>query len=458
MKVLQNLRMFLIASMGFSCISSYSSRSHCSSHSPGSSGGPAQSFNEVLHAFEQGYTELGIDIPSFDYRDELRSIPGPAALEAQDAFFAKTRAALAGIPRGSLSPEEQVSYDHLLYEIEYNSRRIALSKEWRTSDHAIPAGGLSTLPGWYAQRITRFTNVEITPEELFAFGEKEVARVKDEIRRIQNQLGYADDPQRFQQSLQKEEFLLREKNQILDRYAEINRIVKSNLYKLFSDTAVSEIAFMEWPGADRFTPPGYYSPQGDNAYGMPVFHFNFHDGTHNVRAMEWLFMHEAVPGHHYQWWMRNQAKPQPSYRSLFSYSGNFEGWAAYVEYHGKTLGLYSDPYSELGKWEWDLVRSTRILIDVGIHHYGWTYDKAMECWKSHITGQDHIAEREIIRCTNWPGQALSYKVGAWKIQEMADRLRMSQPDFDIKAFHRQYLAFGQVPLEVIEMHIGNADH
>jgi uncharacterized protein (DUF885 family) len=230
--------------------------------------------------------------------------------------------------------------------------------------------------------------------------------------------------------------------------------ILSNLCVFFYDCGVCFIAFMEWRGGDRFNLPVYYSPAYDNPYGMPVFLFNFYNERHNTRSMEWLFLHEAIPGHHYQWWMRDKIQSQPAFKSHFSYSGNFEGWAAYVEYFGKELGAYRDIHSELGKWEWDLVRSTRILIDVGIHALGWTQAEAMACWKSHISGQDEIAEREFTRCTNWPGQALSYKVGAWRIQKMADKLKSIQGNaFSLPRFHQAYLHTGQTPLSVIESNI-----
>ncbi|MEK7254608.1 MAG: DUF885 family protein, partial [Bacteroidota bacterium] len=125
-----------------------------------------------------------------------------------------------------------------------------------------------------------------------------------------------------------------------------------------------------------------------------------------------------------------------------------------VEYLGKDIGLYRDAYAELGKWEWDLVRSTRILIDVGVHHFGWTKDEALACWKKHVAGQDEIAEREVVRCTNWPAQALSYKVGAWRIEQMAEWLKKENPAaFSLPAFHRAYLMTGQAPMEVVEKNI-----
>lgn len=411
----------------------------------------SESFEELMRAFDNGYAALEIPQPAYDYKDELQSIPDLASIERQLHFFHEMDVRLHKISREDVPGPERLNYDHLRYEIDFNLQRLALERAWRSSgDSQIPTNGLSSLsPEWYQYRIKRFTCVDISPVELFAFGESEVARVKEEIRRIRVSLGFAKDSIGFNEYLKSEEFILNDKQEIITRYNQIKEVVYSSLDTLFSQTEVSNVEFMEWPGADRFTPPGYYNP--DNAYGVPVFHFNFHGSRHNRRSMEWLFLHEAVPGHHYQWWIRQRLPDQPAFKRHFSYPGNFEGWAAYVENLGKDLNVYRDPYSELGKWEWDLVRSTRILIDVGIHHFGWSHDDAITCWKKHIPGQDEIAEREVIRCTNWPGQALSYKVGAWKIKQLRDKLLEKNPQrFSLRVFHDAFLRMGQTPLSVIE--------
>ena len=409
-----------------------------------------------MQAFGQSYEALNIPDGSYDYREELGAIPDPAHIGRQLAFFEKMQAELRHFKREKLATAERLQYDHLDFEIRLNQERLALEKSWREAPpSAIPSEGLYKLPkGWYPYRIHFFTGVNITPEELFAFGETEVASVKVEIKRIQASLGFAGDSAGFYKRLQSDEFYLTDKAEILRQYEEIKSTVHKNLENLFKDTEVADFAFMEWANAGPFTPPGYYSPADGNAYGKGVFHFNFYGGRHNRRAMDWLYIHEAVPGHHYQWWMRNQLPEQPAFKRHFYYPGNFEGWAAYVEYLGKEVGLYRDVYAELGKWEWDLVRSTRILIDVGIHHFGWTKEQAIACWKMHISGQDDIAEREVVRCTNWPAQALSYKVGAWKIRQMAERLKKENPEaFSLPAFHRAYLMTGQTPLEAVEKNI-----
>ncbi len=415
-------------------------------------------FTQFMQQFDQGYAALDVPGYRYDYREELAAIPDSAHIGWQLVFFEKMQRGLQRFQRDKLATNNRLQYDHLEFEIRLNLERLALEKAWREAPSAaVPADGMSKLPkGWYQYRIHRFTSVYITPEALFDFGEKEVASVKGEIRRIQATLGFANDSAGFYKKLRSNEFILTDKAAVLRRYEEIKSVAYANFGKCFSDTDVPDIAFMEWEGADRFTPPGRYNPVDNNPYGTAVFHFNFYGNRHNRRVMDWMFIHEAVPGHHYQWSMRNRLPEQPAFKRHFSYPGNFEGWAAYVEYLGKDIGLYRDAYAELGKWEWDLVRSTRILIDVGIHHYGWTNEQAIACWKTHIPGQDDIAGREVLRCTNWPGQALSYKVGAWKIQQMAGQLKKENPKtFSLPAFHRAYLTTGQTPLEAVEKNIAD---
>ncbi|MCK6690772.1 MAG: DUF885 domain-containing protein [Thermoanaerobaculia bacterium] len=415
-----------------------------------------EAFEQLMSRFDREYEALNIPPGNYDYRQEMQAIPGLEHIGRQIAFFETMRENLNRIRRDKLMAYERLQYDHLDYEIDLNLMRLTLEKAWRQAPAtAIPTGGLSTLDkDWYRYRIRFFTSVDISPEELFRFGASEVDDVQEEILKIRSRPGFAADSAGFYERLRSDSFVLNDKAEILRRYEEIKTTVYGNLHRLFADTGVANIAFMEWPQAGPFTPPGYYSPPSDNAYGTGVFFFNFYNQRHNRRSMDWLFLHEAVPGHHYQWCLREKLPAQPAFKRHFYYPGNFEGWAAYVEYFGKELGLYRDDFAELGKWEWDLVRSVRILIDVGIHHYGWSKEEALACWKKYIPGQDDIAEREVTRCTNWPAQALSYKVGAWKIRQMADRLKRENPGaFSLPAFHRAYLMAGQTPVEVVEKNI-----
>jgi uncharacterized protein (DUF885 family) len=170
------------------------------------------------------------------------------------------------------------------------------------------------------------------------------------------------------------------------------------------------------------------------------------DKPYNRRQVDWLFIHEAVPGHHYQSSIAAATKLSPV-QELFFYYGFVEGWGAYAEYLGKELGAYQTPYDELGKWEWDLVRSVRVPLDVGLNYYGLTDEQALDFWKKNIRGQDDIAMREIARMRRWPAQVVTYKYGAAQIMNWKAGLQKKEGShFDIKAFHDRVLNHGSLPL------------
>ena len=418
-------------------------------------------FEKLMVDFDKQYQGLNIPGVDFDYRENLKHIASSDSLKRQAVFFLGIKKQLTGIDRTQLSSENRLYYDQIIYECKLNTERIDLERAFvKNLNHAIPTNGLSTLdPAWYQYYIHFFTSVDITPDALYEFGEREVAHVHDEIAALRKQLGYEHDSAGFYHHLQSDTFILTDKQAVIKRYEAIKATVYKNIGHLFIDTDVADITFKEWPNANKYTPPGYYSPKKDSADGTAVFYFNFSEGRHNTRSMDWLFMHEGVPGHHYQWCTRDKTASKAAFKEQFFYPGNAEGWAAYIEYYGKEMGLYQDPYSYLGKWEWDLVRSTRILIDVGIHHKDWTREQAIACWKNNIPGQDAIAEREVTRCTNWPAQALSYKVGAQKIIEMRDAIKKKEGEgFDIRRFHARYLSYGNIPIEIIEKDMLDEKH
>ncbi len=259
-------------------------------------------------------------------------------------------------------------------------------------------------------------------------------------------LGYSND-EVFYNYLLSDTFYLKNKEQVLTRYAEIDKIVRKNIGKLFPKYTIPEIGVMEWPNSNVNTPPGMYLDKKSNAYGKDIFEFNFYGQKHNKRAMEWLYMHEAIPGHHLQFEARKNSQDSSSLKNNIFYFGNAEGWACYVEDFGKEIGLYKNDYSYLGKWQWDLVRSARLVMEVGIHYYGWSRERALQYWKDNIKGQDEIAGREITRITNWPGQALCYKVGALSIKKIVNQ-RLKRGDSIIDA-HRFLLDHSDFPLQIL---------
>ncbi|MBV6443296.1 MAG: hypothetical protein EPGJADBJ_05030 [Saprospiraceae bacterium] len=415
----------------------------------------AASFSDLVQNFAAEYRALDIPRVDFDYRNYLREIPSVTEIEKREAFFGKYRQALHNMDNKQLAEEEQATLAHLRYQLDLHLERCALEKQIRSEGQfVIPNEGLNKAPhgkSLYGFFIRYATGVDIAPDEIFDFGMTEIRKIHREINAIRIRTGFQNDSAGWINYLNNSDFFLTERDSVVAGYEKIKNRVLAHLGTMFGQTPaeVPDIEFMTWPDAGPYTPPGIYLSEDDNAYGKAVFQFNFYGDRHNRRAMDWLFLHEAIPGHHFHRSVREGA-PQSALNGLWFAGGTVEGWATYVEYFGEAMGLYRDDMAWLGKWEWDLVRSVRIVLSVGIHDRGWTKAEALAFWKANVPNQDDIAEREISRCTNWPAQVLTYKIGAKKIFDLRDEVeRREGVQFDLKKFHTRFLSAGYVPLEVM---------
>ena len=173
--------------------------------------------------------------------------------------------------------------------------------------------------------------------------------------------------------------------------------------------------------------------------------------TYNVVSDEDLFLHEAIPGHHYQISLARENTSLPSFRRALWYSSYGEGWALYTESLGRELGLYEDPYQYFGMLSAEIHRAIRLVVDAGIHAKGWTREEAIQYSLENEAEPEESIISEIERYMAGPGQALSYKIGQLKIMELRKRAEDSLGDeFDIKQFHNKVLESGCIPLKVLE--------
>jgi uncharacterized protein (DUF885 family) len=396
-------------------------------------------FEKIYRDFAKGYSSLSIPQTDLDYSVNFSNIAADPVLNAQEVFFQDYKKRIKEIDFTKLDTENKIRFKQLYYEISENLERIYLEKKWNATSKIIPSNGLHSLKNykdWYSYYVKHFTGVDIDPSEVYKIGLNEVEKAKGEIKAIQLALGYEQDSS-FYSDLANERFFIRSKSEILKEFARIDSTVRKNLGSVFHFMDIPRIEAMEWPGASASTPPGIYLNKSNNPYRVDVFQFNFSTGHYNSRCMDWLYMHEAIPGHHLQSIMRGD-------EDLYFYFGTTEGWACYVEDLGKEMGLYTNMYSLLGKHQWNLVRSARLVMEVGIHYYGWTFERASEYWNANINGQDEIRDREIRRITKWPGQSLCYKVGAITIKKILDE--KMKGGTSIKDAHRFILEHSQFPL------------
>lgn len=416
---------------------------------------PGASIEPLVRDFAREYRALDIPWVDFDYREYLGSIPALPVLDRRETVLLAYRQRLEAFDPDQLLPAEKITYAHLRYQIALHLERCALEKQYKSAGTAtVPTDGLKHVPN--SEALYRFyiryaTGVDISPEEIYAYGLSEIAGIQSHIREIRDRNGFASDSAGWQKQLNDSRFFITHRDSVAAGYTQIRETALAHLGTLFEQhpADVPDIGFMSWPNAGPYTPPGIYLSADENAYGKAVFQFNFYGGRHNRRAMDWLFLHEAIPGHHFHRYVRGQTV-QDALEGLWFAGGTVEGWATYVEYFGEEMGLYRDDWAWLGKWEWDLVRSVRIVQSVGIHDRGWSKAEALAFWKANIPNQDDIAEREVTRCINWPAQVLTYKIGAKKIFELRKAAAQREGSaFDLKRFHTWLLSAGNIPLEVL---------
>ena len=401
-------------------------------------------FSEFSNQFVKGYKSLKIPGLQLSYADNLRAIQSAANIERQYVFFKGIQKGLNIFKREQLLPAEKTDYDLIGYETALNLERLDLEKQWKSSAaDSISQTGLYHLPNgkkWYVYFLKRWVAVNVNPDSIFEFGLEQVKKVKQHIENIRISGGLSEPA--FYKHLEDDSFFITNRSMVQERFEKIKQTVAKNLSNVFNVQQVPALSIEQGRDEAVAQTPGYYNSN--------TFYYNYFNKPYNKRQADWLFIHEAIPGHHYQSSIAARVTQSPV-QSLFYYLGFSEGWAAYTEELGRQIGLYQTPYDELGKWEWDIVRSVRVPLDVALNYYGWSDEQALAFWKKNIYGQDDIAMREINRMKRWPAQVVTYKYGAAKI--MAWRAILEKQEglqFDIKAFHDKVLNGGSLPFFMIE--------
>lgn len=326
--------------------------------------------------------------------------------------------------------------------------------------HTRDTVGLDALPGggeWYAFRVRSSTTTSLTPEEIHQIGLDEVARIHGEMRKVMEQVGFKGTLQEFFRFMQTDKrFEFESEEALLAHYRSLEEKVMAGVPKLFSllPKAGFEIRPVEAFRAQSAAGGEYMMPSEDGSR-PGIFYVNTYDlPTRKTWDAEDLFLHEAIPGHHFQLALQQELKDLPAFRRFGGETAFIEGWGLYAESLGRELGVYTDPYSWFGRLQGELWRAIRLVVDTGLHSKGWTREQVLQYMfeNSSVSEPDAIAEAE--RYIAWPGQALAYKIGELKIKELRARAEEQLGDrFDIREFHAEVLKDGAVPLDILERKI-----
>jgi uncharacterized protein (DUF885 family) len=316
---------------------------------------------------------------------------------------------------------------------------------------------MSALPdgeAWYAFNVKQMTTTELTPEAIHELGRSEVKRIRMEMEKVKEEAGFKGPLAQFFNYLRTDKrFFLGSREALLGAFRDIAKRVDPELPKQFRTLPRLPYGVLPVPEyAERSVPAAYYRPGSLEAGRAGYFFANTYDlSSRPTWMMEVLVLHEAVPGHHFQISRAQELGELPLFRRHGSFTAYTEGWGLYAESLGGDLGLFQDPYMKFGALSSEMWRAIRLVVDTGLHTEGWTREQSIAYFKENlgISEQDIVVEvdRYIVR----PGQALSYKIGALKIQELrALAMRELGTRFDVRAFHDEVLDAGALPLSVLE--------
>ena len=302
---------------------------------------------------------------------------------------------------------------------------------------------------YYAQQIRQYTTLDLSAEEIHQIGLEEVARITAEMEKAKAEAGFDGTLAEFISFLRSDEqFVADTPDELMGVAAYTSKRVDDKLGEYFGFLPRYRHGLRP---VDPAIAPFYTAGRG----GLEYCQINTHDlpsrPVYNIPA---LTMHECAPGHSFQAAIALEREDAPRFRRQTYFSGFGEGWGLYTEYLGNEMGIYRTPYERFGQLSYEMWRAARLVIDTGIHRYGWTREQAVEYLSSHTALSDREVGTEIDRYISWPGQALAYKLGEMTIRRVRTEAEEALgEDFDIRKFHDVVLSLGSVPLPALEARI-----
>ncbi len=317
--------------------------------------------------------------------------------------------------------------------------------------------GINAIPGgsdYYDYQIKLYTTTNMTADEIHNLGLAEVARIRSEMEEVKQQVGFEGDLKAFFDHVRSNPDLMpfTDPQQVIDNFNAIHDRMKPQIEKLFDVKPKTPFEVRRTEAFRENSASAEYNPGSLDGTRPGIFYTPIPNVTsYNTYSDESLFLHEAIPGHHYQISLTQESEELPKFRKTLWYSGYGEGWALYCESLGKELGLYTDPYQYFGMLGAEMHRAIRLVVDTGLHAKGWTREEAIQYSLDNEAESEGSIISEIERYMANPGQALSYKIGQLKIRELRSKAETELGDkFDIRQFHNEVLETGCVPLALLE--------
>ena len=322
---------------------------------------------------------------------------------------------------------------------------------------SIAASDLPNGAAAYAYQVRYHTTTSLTPAQIHGIGLAEVKRIRAEMDKIIQSIGFKGSFREFTDFLRQDpRFFYEKPEDLINGYRIITKKIDPELAHEFGKLPRLPYGVTPIPDFDAPSQTTAYYQGGSESAGRPGQYFV---NTYNLKArpkweMEALSLHESVPGHHLQLALGQELEDVPEFRKYFDSTAFVEGWGLYAESLGEEMGMYQDPYSKFGQLTYEMWRAVRLVVDTGMHSKGWTRQQAIDFFRENTSKTDQDITVEVDRYIVWPGQALAYKIGQMKIRELRARAEKELGSrFDVRAFHDAVLEQGGVPLDVLEAHM-----
>ena len=309
---------------------------------------------------------------------------------------------------------------------------------------------------YYEFLARKFTTTNLSPKEIHEIGLSEVARIRDEMDTIINDVKWEGTFKSFLDDLRTNpKFYYETSEELFESYLATSKRIDPELVKLFKVLPSIPYGLKPIPmeSAPDTTTAYYQRPAADGSRAGYYYVNLYRPEVRPKYEIEVLSVHEAMPGHHLQIALAMELD-LPNFRKYGGITAFVEGWGLYSERLGYDLGLYKDPYSKFGQLTYDMWRAIRLVVDTGMHYFDWTRQDAINYFLENSAKTKQDVMNEVDRYINWPGQALAYKIGQLKILELRAKAESEfGEDFDIKDFHHEVLKRGALPLDILEEYI-----
>jgi uncharacterized protein (DUF885 family) len=421
---------------------------------------------QVPRAFQQVTDDMSIGIddhrepPAYIMEKVLVQVNTLAAQKLDDSPFAEP---LKKFPASVSATQQARVKEELLAVISQQVFPAYVRFGKFLKAQYIPSGrsdpglwALSDGAAYYRFLVKQTTTTDLTPDQIHEIGVAQIESDEAELKAIAQKLGFPDVKSLETAAAHNPKLFPTSQQQLLDAYRTSLDRMRPKLPQLFGVLPKAPLVVKPVPEyMEKDQAPAYYQPgTPDGSRPGAVFVNTYKVETRSLTEVESRAYHEGLPGHHLQISIAQEMTGLPEFRKFNSYIAYDEGWGLYAEQLGKDVGLYQDPYSDMGRLEADIFRAIRLVVDTGVHSQKWTREQMVDYFHQHSNMAEADIQAEVDRYVAWPSQALGYKVGQLGLLDMRTRAQQALGDkFSLSAFHDQVLDSGALPLDILEKRI-----